>query len=96
MIAARNDADGCITGHINQSVRVVNTPAEKALQIVLQRLRFSDAVHIAISRDIIDQFVNALQCFSVLTLPIQIILPRFFSPDDLHSSSASISACSAV
>lgn len=77
---------------INQPVLVIDPAAELSLEVAGKGLRFSDPFHAAVSLNVLDQLVDAFQCFLVLALPIKVILPSVIRPDFVHWSSTSISS----
>ena len=60
---------------INETVCLINSPAPAFS--VFQRLRFSNSGGNTIALDIFYQIVNSPQRFSVLLLPVKIIVPGF-------------------
>ena len=77
---------------IDQPVFVINAAAELPLEISGKGFRLSDPNRTAVSLDVLDKLVDALERFLVLRLPIEIVLPCIVRPDFIHGSSTSISS----
>lgn len=77
MTAALSDVELSVLNAVDQTVLLVDSAAEEALQISFQRFRLANALQWAVSVDIFDERVNALEGFLILRLPIQVVLPGF-------------------
>lgn len=74
VIPARNDGDVCVFHRVHQAVHLVDTTRPKPTQVAQQRLRFADALE-WVTPGCINQGVDALQGFFVLSVPILVIGP---------------------
>lgn len=83
MITARKDKDIIVFNPVDQTVSVIDASAPAAGQIAAQRFRFADAL-VPISVYILEKLVDSFKCFSVFSLPVNIILPAVFGKQLIH------------
>jgi len=74
MESAADDSDFGFCDFINQSVFLIYPSGPASLQLEFQRLRFPDAFK-GTSFNILDQFIYSSEDFSVVFLPVKIIIP---------------------
>lgn len=80
VIAAGNYIKLTVLYFVDKPVRIVNSAAPVATQIMLQRFGFSYSVK-RVTLYILDEQVNAFQSFSVLALPVKVVRPSLVSPE---------------
>lgn len=68
-----NDIQSVIYHMIYKTIFFVYTSAEFALKIAFQRFGITDAVHAAITFNVLYQLIYTFQRFFILRLPIEII-----------------------
>ena len=64
---------------IDEAVFFVDAPAPVPLQFMFQRLWLADTF-VTAAVNVFHQLVDAFQNFSVLSLPVKIIIPGFIGP----------------
>jgi len=79
MSAALNKYKLVFFNAINNAVIIINTSTPITLPISFQRFRVAYTL-IGVTFDVSDKLVDFLQGFSVLSLPIEIIIPCVISP----------------
>ena len=84
MTAALSNEKLAVFYPIDQSILLVDSPAEISLQVFFQGFRLADSFHGAVPVDIFEEKVDALQRFFVLRLSIQVIFPRLVRPYFIH------------
>lgn len=79
MIAAGDDVNNSTLLKIYDTISIVYTPAPQTVQVVFQWFGFAYTLK-WIPFYILDDRVNSFQSFSVLRLPIQVVVPGSVFP----------------
>ena len=69
------DENAAIFHVIYKTVLFIDPSAELPLQVSCKRLGFPDSFHAAVSLDVFDELIDALQRLFVLSLPVEVIFP---------------------
>src|SRR5215208_5837092 len=85
VVPAGGDPDLLVHQLVHEAVLISDAPGPVAGEVVLQRLRLTDAL-IAVALDVRQQQVDPLEDSAVLGLPPQVVLPRVLVPDEEHVS----------
>lgn len=84
MVSTGNDRELTVINGVNKTVCFVDSSGPEPTEILLQRLGLAETVK-GVSLCIEDQFVDASQCSSVLSLPKHVVRPRRSGPgNDLN------------
>jgi len=83
MVPTGDDVNNFVLLKVYDAISVIYASAPKSTQIMLQRFWLSDSFK-RISLDIFDNCVDSLQRFSILHLPIKIVIPRSIFPQNSH------------
>lgn len=70
-----SNIDASVFYMIDQMIFVINSATVFTLQITSEGFGFSNSVHTAVSFNIFYKLINTFECFFILSLSIEVILP---------------------
>lgn len=93
MFAGLQDDDVVVRDVIDQAVRVVDAAGPRAGEDVLEGLGFADASE-RIAQCVGNQLVDSLESLTVLSLPVDVVLPPIRVEGDRSTQASKRSCCS--
>ena len=75
MTSAMCDENAAVFHVIYKTVLLIDPSAEFSLQVSCKGFGFPDSFPAAVSLNVFDELIDALQCLFVLGLPVEVILP---------------------
>src|SRR5262249_25555632 len=90
VVAAGGGVPFAVRYSVDQSMLGMDSARGEPGEVSFEKLGLAQAaVALIAAEDVLDKQIDPLEGLAVLTLPVQIVIPRVFGEDDLHSASSS-------